>query len=42
METFKEYARLAWSTYKDLVATYPVKAPIAALAIGFALGYWVG
>ncbi len=42
MEKFKEYARVAWSKYKSVVAKYPVKAPIAALAIGFALGYWVG
>lgn len=42
MEKFKEYARLAWATYKSTVAKYPVRSPLVALAIGFALGYWVG
>ena len=42
MEKFKKYAALAWSKYKLVVAKYPVRAPIAALVIGFALGYWAG
>ena len=42
MEKFKEYARVAWSKYKSVVAEYPVKSPLVALAIGAALGYWVG
>lgn len=42
MEKFKEYARVAWAKYKDVVAKYPIKASIVALAIGFVLGYWAG
>jgi len=42
MESLKKYAALAWSKYKELVAQFPVRAPMVALAIGFALGYWVG
>lgn len=42
METFKEFISVLVSWYKDIVADYPVTAPLVALAIGFALGYWVG
>ena len=42
METFKKYARLAWAKYKVIVAKYPVRSPLVALAIGGALGYWIG
>lgn len=42
METFKKYARLAWSKYKVLVAKYPVRSPLVALVIGLGLGYWIG
>lgn len=42
MEKFKEYARVAWSTCKSVVAKYPGRAATVALAIGFILGYGVG
>lgn len=42
MEKFKKFSRAAWSKYKLIVAKYPVRAPIVALAIGCSLGYWVG
>ncbi len=42
MDKFKEYVALVWHTYRETAYKYPVRTPMVALAIGFALGYWVG